>query len=234
MMSSLEEYRRINTRLASVATIGGFRPTRDPLASHFGLVPVALPGEEWPEANGAPLSFVCQWNLAEVPHVPEVLRGIALMTVFIDDNCRHLGGENGEGWLIRAYDSLDSLRPLMTPIAKTVSRGFEVRYDVAEDYPDSCDPERRELHGFDRRGVHLENIYRTKIGGYASCIQSEPWWYHIYTPEGMLPGHPSRPRYAFQFAHEDKVGLYWGDIAIFGRGTAPGCESQWFQETQCW
>ena len=90
--------------------------------------------------------------------------------------------------------------------------------------------------GFNRNGVHLENIRRTKIGGYASNIQSEQWWWYAYTPEKMLPGHPSQPRYCFQIASEDKVGLHWGDngVLYFARGTAPACRSLWFLDTQCY
>jgi len=235
-MSTLDEFRRVNTRPASVVTIGGFRPTRNPLASHFGLAPVALPEETWPCVGECPLFFICQLNVTEAPTVPELLRDIALITVFVDMKARHLGKENGAGWLVRAYGGLENLRPLALPNAATVPRGFEVRYELAEDHPVYDDPELKILPGFSRKGVHLKNIHRTKIGGYASNIQSEQWWWYTDTPEEMPPGHPSRPRYCFQIASEDKVGLYWGDngILYFARGTAAGCESQWFLDTQCY
>ena len=235
-MSSLEEFRRVNTRPASVMTIGGFRPTRNPTATHFGLAPVARPEESWPCVGERPLFFICQLNLTEAPFVPERLQGIALLTVFMDMQAQRYGRENGDGWLVRTYDRLEGLQPLVIPPGATVPRGFEVRYEVIEDHPVYDDPELQVVPGFDQRGVHLENIHRTKIGGYASNIQSEQWWGDADTPEEMSPGHPSLPRYCFQIASEDKVGLYWGDngILYFARGTAPGCESQWFLDTQCY
>jgi uncharacterized protein YwqG len=236
VMSSINEFRRVNTRPASVLTIGGFRPTRNPLATHFGLAPVALPKETWPCVGEHPLFFICQLNLTEAPFVPELARDIALLTVFIEMRDRRLGRENGDGWLVRAYSRLDGLRSLVIPAGATVPRGFEVRYELAEDHPVYDDPERKVPVGFDPSGVHLPNVQRTKIGGYASNIQSEQWWWYTYTPEEMLPGHPSQPRYCFQIASEDKVGLYWGDngILYFARGTSPGCEGQWFLDTQCY
>jgi len=235
-MSSLDEFRRVNTRPASVLTIGGFRPTRNSLATHFGLAPVASPDESWPCVGERPLFFICQLNLTEAPFVPELLADIALLTVFMDMKARQLGRENGDGWLLRAYGSLDSLRPLGIPPEATVPRGFEVRYELTEDHPVYSDPELKVVPGFDRSHVHLDNVHRTKIGGYASNIQSEQWWWHTFAPEEMLPGHPSQPRYCFQIASEDKVGLYWGDngILYFARGTALGCGSQWFLDTQCY
>ncbi|MCL4202269.1 MAG: DUF1963 domain-containing protein [Pirellulaceae bacterium] len=235
-MSSLEEFRRANTRRATVLTIGGLRPTRNPLATHFGLAPVASSEESWPYVGDRPLFFICQLNLTEAPFVPERLRDLALLTVFMDMEARRLGRENGDGWLVRSYATLEGLRPLAIPAGATVPRGFEVRYELAEDHPVYDDPELKVVPGFNRNGVHLENIHRTKMGGYASNIQSEQWWWYTYTPEEMLPGHPSEPRYCFQIASEDKVGLYWGDngILYFARGTAPDCETQWFLDTQCY
>jgi hypothetical protein len=154
----------------------------------------------------------------------------------MDMPARKFGRENGDGWLVRTYPNLDDLRPLAIPARATVPRGFEVRYELAEDHPVYDDPELKDVSGFNRRGVHLDNIYRTKIGGYASNIQSVQWWWYPFPPDEMLPNHPSRPRYCFQIACEEKVGLYWGDngILYFARGTAPGCQAEWFLDTQCY
>ena len=70
-------------------------------------------------------------------------------------------------------------------------------------------------------------VHRTKIGGYASNTQSEPWWGYR--------DHPSKPRYCFQIDSEEKVGLHWGDggTVFVARGTAAGCEEEWFVDWQC-
>ena len=80
---SLEEYKRLNTRKASALVLGGFKPTGNPLATHFGLSPVARQGELWPLKDGKPLFFICQFNLTECPYVPDILKDIKLLTFFI-------------------------------------------------------------------------------------------------------------------------------------------------------
>ncbi len=234
-MSSLEEYRRVNCRKASAITIGGFRPTRNPLASHFGLRPLALPSESWPEQNNEPLFFICQLNLTEISNIPEALTGVALLTVFIDRNA-YFGKQNGDGWLVREYKSLDGLLPMTIPDGATVDRGFEVRYDQVDDYPVYDDPEIKQVDGFDSSNVHLDNVYRSKIGGYASNIQSEQWWGYAvnHDDKGLVDRYC--PSYCFQIASEEKVQLYWGDngIIYFARSTAADEGIHWFLDTQCY
>jgi hypothetical protein len=245
-MTSLEEFQRVNTRPASMITIGGFRPTGNPLASHFGLEPVARPGEGWPHVGDRPLFFICQLNLSEPPFVPDHLRDIALVTVFISRDSRRLtgvnrdvivpAGQSGDEWLVRTYDRLDGLLPLTIPAGASFYRGFEVRYSLVEDHPVFDDPEIKIPKGFDDTDIHLDNIPRSKVGGYASNIQSEPSWCHVCSRDGKVSPHPSRPRFCFQIATEEKVRLYLGDngMLYFARGTAPGHESRWFLDSQCY
>jgi hypothetical protein len=40
------------TSHTSLIRIGGFKPTGNPLTSHFGLTPLALPDEKWPTFIG--------------------------------------------------------------------------------------------------------------------------------------------------------------------------------------
>ena len=73
--------------------------------------------------------------------------------------------------------------------------------------------------------------------GYASNLQSEPWWgpYEGEPYPGYRP-HASAPRYGFQIAVEEKVGFYPGDngIIYLARGTAPGHGHRWFLDSQCY
>jgi uncharacterized protein YwqG len=227
-MSSLEEYARLNTRTASIVHIGGFRPTGDPLASHFGLAPVGLPNEQWPSYEGQPLMLVCQLNLTAAPFVPQLLSDIALITFFAASETPE-SKENGVDWHLRAYKSVDGLVPMtVPPDAPRFYRGFECRWEECTDQPVYDDPEIEVPAGFDRVGVHLDNVRRTKIGGYASNIQCEPWWADQH--------HPANPRFCLQIASEEKVGLMWGDCgAVYiARGTALGREDEWFLDWQCY
>jgi uncharacterized protein YwqG len=227
-MSDLQEYKRLNTRKASIVHVGGFRPTGDPFASNFGLRALGAPGEEWPSSDGKPLLFICQLNLTTAPVVPALLQDIQLITFFADPDAA-MGKENGEDWRVIAYTSLSGLSSMNRPIdAPTMTRGFECRWEACEDQPNYDDPDRVVPEGFDDDDVELENVARTKIGGYLSTIQSEPWW--------SSQEHPSEPAYCIQINSEEKVGLAWGDAgAVYlARGTAEGSKDQWFLDWQCY
>jgi uncharacterized protein YwqG len=225
--SPADEYRRLNTRKASVLQVGGFRPTFDPAASNFGMAPLGLPGEEWPVWNSKPLLFVCQINLATAPAVPALLADIKLLTFFIDPDLGEVSRENGQEWVVRAYPFLEGLTRIATPAnAPKVKKGFECRWEECEDHPNADDPETVTVKGARRPRSDFDNVARTKVGGYATTIQSEPWWGH--------DAHPAAPKFCVQVNSEEKAGLVWGDggAIYIARGTAPGCEDQWFLDWQ--
>ncbi len=226
-MSNLDEYKRLNTRQCSVLHVGGFRPSGDPLASNFGLRPLGAPDETWPVFDDKPLLFVCQLNLTTAPVVPEVLRDLALITFFVVPDPTELSKENGENWFLRTYSALNGLVPLAPPKgAPALKRGFECRWEELEDHPNYDDPDVVVPDGFDNSEVQLENLAHTKIGGYATSIQSEPWWGY--------EDHSSGPAYALQIMGEEKVGLASGDggCVYLARGTAAGAENEWFLDWQ--
>jgi hypothetical protein len=203
-MSGIKEFKRLNTRKASVVHVGGFRPTGDPFASHFGLRPLGAEGEDRPTMDGKPLPFVCQLNLTAAPAVPALLQDIALITFFVDPEFGNLTKENGVDWCLRGYPSLSGLVAMTPPAdAAKLNRGFECRWEALDDHPNYDDPERVVPDGFDDLEVELENLARTKVGGYSSSIQSEPWWGY--------EEHPGGPAYCLQINSEGKVGLAWGD-----------------------
>jgi hypothetical protein len=118
----------------------------------------------------------------------------------------------------------------MTPPTDAVKlkRGFECRWEALDDHPNYDDAERVVPDRFDDSEVELENRARTKAGGYASSIQSEPWW--------GGEGHPSAPAYCPQINSEEKVGPIWGDggTVFLARGTADGCREEWFLDWECY
>jgi len=227
-MSASTEFTQLNTRRASVLQVGGFRPTFDPAACNFGLAPLGLPGEEWPAWESKPLLFVCQMNLATAPAVPPLLSGVQLITFFIDPELGNVSQENGKDWALRTYPSLEGLVRIAAPAAAPkVKKGFECRWEECEDHPNRDDSEMVIPAGSCRPRTELENVARTKIGGYATTIQSEPWWGY--------QAHPAEPKFCLQINSEEKAGVFWGDGgAIYvARGTAPDYRDQWFLDWQC-
>jgi len=228
-MGGLREFKRLNTRRASIVQVGGFRPTGAPLATHFGLQPLGSIGESWPQSEGRPLLFVCQLNLTAAPFRPPLLEDIQLITFFAESSLTPKAKENGQDWRLFAYTSVEGLVPLVRPAdAPKLRRGAECRWEVCDDHPNHDDPELQALEGFDNSDFELDNVARTKIGGYASTVQSEPWWGYS--------DHPAKPAFCLQITGEEKTGLAWGDggIVYLARGTAEGCKDQWFLDWQCY
>lgn len=227
-MSPLDELKKRNTRRASALQVGGFRPTLDPLASHLGRTPVARPGEDWPHADGQPLLCVGQFNLRQAPAVPALLQDLALITFFVRADPAALGEQNGQHWCLRSYPTLEGLQPLaVPPAAPRLAKGFECAWEALDDHPCPEDPERVRISGARWPARGFDNQVRSKIGGYASLIQGEPWW--------ALRDHPARPVFALQVNSEEKAGLAWGDggTLYLARGSAPGAEADWFLDWQC-
>lgn len=227
-MGNASEFKRLNTRKASLLQVGGFRPTFDPAASNFGLAPLGLPGEEWPVWNSKPLLFVCQLNLTTAPAVPAQLEDIKLLTFFVSPEFGELSRENGADWQLRTYKSLEGLARISAlSSAPKVKKGFECRWEEIEDHPHHDDSEMVIPAGSRRPRTEMENVARTKVGGYASTIQSEPWW-------GYDP-HPAEPKFCLQINSEEKAGLVWGDggTIYIARGMAAGSTDRWFLDWQC-
>jgi uncharacterized protein YwqG len=190
--------------------------------------PLGLPGDEWPVWDLKPLLFVCQMNLTTAPAVPALLEDIKLITFFINPEFGRLSEENGDDWQLMAYKSLEGLARIAAPAdAPKVKKGFECRWEELEDHPNYDDSEIVVPPGTRKPRAHFENVARTKIGGYATTIQSEPWWGY--------KAHPAEPKYCLQINSEEKVGLIWGDggSIYIARGTTPGAEDQWFLDWQC-
>jgi len=176
--------------------------------------------------GGAPLMLVCQMNLTNAPSVPELLKDVKMITFFAAEESE-LAEEGGTDWVVRTYDSLEGLVPLVPPAgAPKVRKGFESKWVDCEDYPSLDDPGRVVPDGFDDSEIEVESANRTKIGGWPANIQGEQWWEYRE--------HAADPKYCFQIASEEKVGLQRGDggTLFVARGTAAGCENQWFLDWQ--
>ncbi|WNJ02339.1 hypothetical protein [Enterobacter ludwigii] len=91
----LEELRS-KLRTASVAQVGGFRPTADPITSWF-LKGVALPGEGLPVWKGQPMFPLLQIRVDELPVIPEQLKGIALLVLYHNMESHPFDKPHGEG-----------------------------------------------------------------------------------------------------------------------------------------
>ncbi len=203
-MSLFAEIKRIGKRPV-MAQIGGFRP-EDGLKSWFGGNFVLNNAMDWPsDADGLMLPVI-QIMTAEIPNGRDFFGDIKLLQVYL--NARELPttvAKNGEGWRLLEYDSIEDLTVVETPKAVQIYKPFQIKWSLAEqpDYPcweeswayfDMTEiNESEELS--DRFFEEFERYYRTKIGGYASFIQSPCGDYE----------------YVFQISSEEKPRFMVGD-----------------------
>jgi uncharacterized protein YwqG len=220
------------SRPAIIFEVGGFKPDEEMKSSWIGKVLVCEQGEIWPESNGEPMIPLCQINLTDLPYIPEKLRDIQLIPVFIDSNEIPSNDEkNGDLWCLRAYKSLNNLVQIDTPDYNSHIKPFQLRPKFIEyDYPcwEDCPIEIPEEFQDDYYDL-FENQTGIMVGGWPSLVQSEIFW-------APWNNHSANPEYVFQIDSVEKANWYWGDsgTGYFGRGTANGHQDEWTFSWQCY
>ncbi len=174
-------------------TVGGFRPKDILTASWVGKVTVKKKGESWPYSNDKPMIPICQLNLSVLENIPDNLKDIALITLFIDATELPDEVPNGDGWLLRAYSDINELVESEQPDVTFPIKAFQLKENYLEsdfpcwedcpiDIPDEFDDDYYEL---------FPNQEGIKIGGWPTLVQSEIHW-------APLNHHPAEPEYVFQ------------------------------------
>jgi hypothetical protein len=225
---------KVKERFSRPASVLEFSPAEgaasDPLCSWLGMVTVALPGEKWPVVDGSPMMPIAQLNLKDAPFVPNLLSDVALLTLFFAEPALIQEGPNGGLWELRAYDTIDGLRPFAkdeSPTLATWSRRaiwtpMPVRYRLLEkDYPSIMNllaeedvPE--EL--LDRWGEVAPTCEESKVGGWPSLLQGELGW-NDSTDDA---------EYAFQVSGFDNPAAPFRDMIYYvGRRSETRGASQW-------
>ena len=134
-MREIDDWKVRLSRPASLMVLGGFRPPEEPIASWFGRVTLQHPDESWPVGQAGRLLWpLCQFVLSEGPFVPESIRNLALIQIFVDpEDCVD---PETLGWQIRAYEDLNSLIPLAIEPPRHQLKPLPVRWELIEhDFP---------------------------------------------------------------------------------------------------
>tara|TARA_A100001015_G_scaffold279887_1_gene341464 strand:+ start:444 stop:1169 length:726 start_codon:yes stop_codon:yes gene_type:complete len=210
-MEKNSNWRKSIEKASSKLLVGGFRPTHNPITSCFGEVRVKKLGQRWPYAAGQSLWPVCQLNLKEAPFVPDILKDLAMIQVFIFDDIDFLEtniidttSTDETMVFIRTFENLDTLVPVEMPDHQSTYRPCEAKWENAAqiDYPthDTLPIDFDALNigrYYDQKGIRC--VTGTKIGGWPNCIQSEPWWWD------------QDFEYAFQIDSEYRANCVWYD-----------------------
>jgi len=191
----------------------------DPVATMFGIVRLAGRTEIWPSHQGAPLWPLLQINLSTAPLVPEPLRDLALITVYISgahaqSPTRIINTEDPDPnatWALSSYATVDGLKIAKaprhgSPLIPQMGEWTEVRPDYANHdlAAQVIDTEANDVYAFG----WCKTVQQTKLGGWPATVQSEPWWDHEKTKDTW--------DYVMQIENEPKAGWTgWGDGAAF-------------------
>lgn len=236
-MTDIETWQRRLARPASLLSLDLAPAVDDPLGSWFRKVAVGGESEEWLCWRGEPLEPLCQINLAELPARPAILADTALITLFIsqhfyEEDCpsQAESGHGGALWCLRTYASLDGLRPLAMPEGAEAPRCTPIAWALVEaDYP-THDllpvglPEDLREAWYELGWAECHD--GTKVGGWPSCIQSEPWW--DYRTGGR------EFEFAFQIDSLPKLGWMWGDSGTGYFARSREQPNVWAFDWQCY
>jgi hypothetical protein len=191
----------------------------DPFMSMFGTVRLGLKDEAWPAQNGAPMWPMCQFNLTHAPVLPNALRDLSLITIFMSpDDSRSptqvintARPDPKATWMLRSYSTLDGLTIPKPPAhASTLSpclgewsmaRPDYGNHDVAGQVVDT---QANDIYAYD----WAEAVTQTKLGGWPATVQSEPWWDYSKGKDTW--------DFVLQIENEPNAGWHgWGDGAAY-------------------
>lgn len=189
----------IQNKLAKPITefeTGGFRPTNEKTESWIGRVFLCKADEAKPitDDDGKPLYPLAQFYLPSLPFVPDELKHLTYLTVFMGDEFPEVyeaQGTNGKGWLIREYTADDELveyeypqqdRPKPFPLKPKFKAsdfplwdGGGVPSDIEDeicDFDNYNDKDNPDLFDYYEDVVGDNHSYLHKFGGYPSFCQS--------------------------------------------------------------
>ncbi|MEJ3718036.1 DUF1963 domain-containing protein [Paenibacillus polymyxa] len=204
--NSIEKLRTILKRKATIFHTGGRRPLDSLEQSWIGRVTVALPAEEQPvDIQGNAMAPIMQLYLPAMPFVPQAMRDVKLLTVFLSPDV--LDHEDMEGYMcIREYTSVEDLVekdfgeafmhikafPLFPELIENDYPVWDGE-DIPEEYGDALNNmDEEEPDYFEDIVEEIHAVH--KIGGYPSFIQPG-----IDFGEGY--------EFMFQIASDAKAGL---------------------------
>lgn len=189
----------------------------DPFASMFGAVRLSRGGEVWPACEGVPLWPLCQINLTQAPFVPDALRDLALITIYISEKdaiaptrvINTADPDPAATWALRAYPTLEALTIPKSPMHKSpLSARLGEWGAQTADYPNHdmagavVDTGTVDVYAYD----WARTVQATKLGGWPGTLQSEPWWDYKTTEDTW--------DFVMQIENEPKAGWNgWGDGA---------------------
>ncbi|MCT4565006.1 MAG: DUF1963 domain-containing protein [Maledivibacter sp.] len=198
-------------RIPSIAKIGGFRPTEN-MRSWFGGNFLTASGKDWPKDDDGYMLPIIQIYVPDVPNGANIFGETHLIQVFLNNSSlpTKFEAKNGEGWLIKEYNSISELKVTKAPDEANVYKTFPIAWIQKENPDFPCWEESweyldmTEINESDELTKRFFNDYgsseKTKIGGYGAYIQSPP---------------SNEYEYIFQISSEEKPKFMVADNGSF-------------------
>lgn len=208
-------------RPAVFGEIGGAKPTtNDRATSWWGGNFLGAEGEDAPvcTVSGRSMHPVLQIRVDELPDVPSVFEGLALVNIWMDLHASTFwGAENGNGFVVRSYDDLRHLVPVgygyresaELPTFPVFWREVALEQpsweDMAGEVPWNVATSMKSDWFFGSKYAaeveQLRQTYPIKLGGWPAWIQGSQW--------------PKDAEYFFQVDATEKGRLFLGDAGSF-------------------
>jgi hypothetical protein len=160
---------------------------------------LAAPGESWPTGTDGPMIPLLQIAVDELCAAHDAFTGLKLVTVWGGMRDMGDGPNNGDGWALREYSSLDGLEPL-PDIRKKPGKPHSVDWKLSDDFPHFWDLEEEGWGDYvgDKIMEEFEPAGGTKIGGWPDLVQSAL----------------ERPGFVMQIDSEAALGWNFGDGGV--------------------
>jgi hypothetical protein len=202
-------------RSASIANVGGPMLPNKKCMSWYGGKFVGLPEETWPETESGPMHPLLQVHTKELPFVPEAIKNIRLLTIFIDHHQlpEECPLENGSGWMIRTYDNLEKLTAMEQPEIPGSFQPTPIQWHLSsKDPPTFGDAERliedKSFFGVRHSILLFHERYRfhpgTKVGGWPGWVRGS-----LTDPGGYVLEIASEGDPAWIFGEEGKCYIFF-------------------------
>ena len=211
MDKKIQDIRNKIEKPTTIFEIGGVIPKNDIYESWIGKVDIFNENEEIPlDKNGNQMLPLAQFHLSDLPYVPDKIKHIKFLTVFISMDFPEILEEMGENWVIREYYDENEITLKQLENENSYLKPFPLKSKFVEnDCPiwdgggldDETENEILELENnkiIDDYYEIVEHYYDTKFGGYPSFMQPG-----IGIGDGFGKGF----EYIFQISSDEKVNL---------------------------
>ena len=233
LQEKIKELQRKIAREITYFQTGGVRSRGAIDECWIGRVLACAADEELPtDKNGAPMLPLAQFYLPALPHVPQVLDGVKLLTVFISQDLIGKFDENMDGlWAIREYSDVSELviKELSNP--RSQIRPFLLQPKFAAD----------DVAGWDGGGLETDVVHeilelKRSVGLYYSDVTAGLEYYNCT----KLGGYPSfcqsgvsfgeGYQFVFQVSNDEKAGfnVIDGGSLMFAKNQQSGAWSLYY------